>query len=43
MIALMNVWSVRLAASVQFVFTVAKVIALCIIIVGGMVNMANGE
>ncbi|KAK2151453.1 hypothetical protein LSH36_362g01000 [Paralvinella palmiformis] len=43
MIALMNVWSVRLAASVQFVFTVAKVIALCIIIVGGMVNMANGK
>ncbi|XP_074646049.1 b(0,+)-type amino acid transporter 1-like isoform X2 [Tubulanus polymorphus] len=38
-----NAYSIRLAARVQVVFTIAKVIALIIIAVGGIVKMAQGN
>ena len=38
-----NVYSVTLAARVQIVFTVAKLIALAMIIVGGIVMLCLGE
>jgi L-type amino acid transporter 9 len=40
---IVNSLSVRVAAKVQIVFTAAKLIALGIIMVGGIVRLAQGE
>ena len=42
-VALVNSYSTNLAARVQIVFTVAKLVALVIIIVGGIVKLAEGK
>ncbi|XP_071089047.1 b(0,+)-type amino acid transporter 1-like [Haliotis cracherodii] len=42
-VGIVNSWSTKLAARVQVVFTAAKLIALGIIIVGGVVKMAEGN
>ena len=39
----MNCYSVELAARVQVIFTVAKIIALIVIIIGGFVKLGQGE
>ena len=39
----MNVYSTTLAARIQVIFTIAKVVALGIIIVGGIVRLFQGE
>ena len=41
-VALVNAYSVTLAARVQVVFTAAKLGALVVIIIGGFVRMAQG-
>ena len=41
--AVINITSVRLAANIQVIFLIAKVLALVIIIIGGIVNMINGR
>ena len=43
LIAWVNCYSVELAARVQVIFTVAKVIALTVIIIGGFVKLGEGE
>lgn len=40
---LVNSMSVKVAAKIQIIFTAAKLIALGIIIVGGIVRMAQGN
>ncbi|XP_046549202.1 b(0,+)-type amino acid transporter 1-like [Haliotis rubra] len=42
-VGIVNCWSTKLAARVQVVFTVAKLIALFIIIIGGIVKLAQGN
>ncbi|KAK2145671.1 hypothetical protein LSH36_664g00029 [Paralvinella palmiformis] len=42
-VAVINITSVRLAANIQVIFLIAKVLALVIIIIGGIVNMINGK
>jgi L-type amino acid transporter 9 len=39
---IVNSTSVRAAAKIQILFTAAKLIALVIIIIGGIVNLAKG-
>ena len=43
LIAWVNCYSVQLAARVQVIFTVAKIIALIVIIIGGFVKLGEGE
>ena len=43
LIAFVNCYSVRLAAQVQVIFTGAKIIALFVIIIGGIVRLGQGE
>ena len=43
LVAFVNVFSVTLATKVQNVFTVAKLVAMLIIIVGGFVMLAQGS
>ena len=43
LIAWVNCYSVELAARVQVIFTVAKIIALIVIIIGGFVKLGHGE
>ena len=38
-----NIFSVNLASRVQVVFMVAKLLALVVIIVGGLVKIAQGK
>ena len=38
-----NCYSVKLAARIQIIFMVAKLLALTIIIIGGFVKLAQGE
>ncbi len=38
-----NCYSVKLAARIQVIFTVAKVVALLIIIIGGIVRLGQGK
>ncbi|GAB1609263.1 b(0,+)-type amino acid transporter 1-like [Argonauta hians] len=43
LITVINCYSTKLAASIQVIFTAAKIIALIIIIIGGFVIMSKGE
>ena len=43
LIAWVNCYSVQLAARVQVIFTVAKIIALIVIIIGDFVKLGEGE
>ena len=43
LLLLINGRSVVLAARIQVIFTIGKVIALCIIIVGGLAKLAEGK
>ena len=43
LIAWVNCYSVELAARVQVIFTVAKIVALVVIIIGGFVKLGQGE
>jgi L-type amino acid transporter 9 len=43
LLASVNALSVRLASRVQVVFTAAKLLALVVIVIGGIVNMAQGQ
>ncbi|XP_062609613.1 b(0,+)-type amino acid transporter 1-like [Saccostrea cucullata] len=42
-LAIVNCWDTKLAASVQVFFTAAKLIALFIIVIGGLVWLGKGE
>ena len=42
-VTLVNCISVKLAAHVQVLFTVIKLVALLVIIIGGMVKLAQGK
>ena len=42
-VAAINVYSAKLAQRVQIVFTSSKLIALSIIIIGGIVKLAEGQ
>ncbi|XP_067652380.1 b(0,+)-type amino acid transporter 1-like isoform X2 [Haliotis asinina] len=42
-VGIVNSWSTKLAAQVQIVFTAGKLIALTIIIIGGIVKLAQGN
>ncbi|XP_071092211.1 b(0,+)-type amino acid transporter 1-like [Haliotis cracherodii] len=42
-VGIINSWSTNLAARVQIIFTAGKLIALTIIIIGGVVKMAQGN
>ena len=41
--AVVNAYSVRLASGIQIIFTIAKVLALVIIVIGGIVKLAQGK
>lgn len=41
-LAAINVYSVRLAARIQIIFTFTKLVALAIIIIGGIVKLCQG-
>ena len=43
LLAAVNAYSVKLATNIQVIFTVAKIIALVVIIIGGIVKMAQGK
>ena len=42
LILAINIYSINLAAKIQVLFTIAKVLALTIVIVGGVVMMIQG-
>ncbi len=42
LVASVNAYSVRLASGIQIIFTIAKVLALVIIVIGGIVKLAQG-
>jgi L-asparagine transporter-like permease len=41
-LAAINIYSSKLAGSIQIIFTVAKLAALVIVIVGGLVKLCQG-
>jgi amino acid transporter len=43
LLSAINMWSVKWAARVQNTLTVAKLIGMAVLIIGGLVNLATGD
>ena len=43
LLAALNCYSVKIATNIQIIFTIAKLIAIVIIIIGGIVMLAEGK